>query len=90
MNDPTLRAPDVGAWRTPTRAARMLWQDVHLEGAAVCLPEVVLPTADIEDHLRPLYRKLGFKPGWVEAVTGIAERRVWATGVTAISAATVR
>ncbi len=88
MTDPTLRAPDLGAWRVPTRAARMLWENVHLEGASVRLPEVVLPTAEIEDQLRPLYRKLGFKPGWVEAVTGISERRLWAPGVTAISAAT--
>ena len=28
----------------------------------------------------PLYRKLGLKPGWLQAVTGIRERRFWCLG----------
>jgi 3-oxoacyl-[acyl-carrier-protein] synthase-3 len=58
----------------------MRYDDVALAGLSAELPSVVLRTADVEERLRPLYRRLGFTPGWVEAVTGIAERRMWAPG----------
>ena len=86
MSEPTLTAPHAGTQRVPTRAVRLRWDDVHIEGTAVVVPEGRLATAELEDAIRPLYRKLGFKPGWVEAVTGIAERRVW-QGRTAVDGA---
>lgn len=69
------------------RAVRQRWQRVAVEGLGLVLPEVTLPTASIEDRLRPLYARLGFKPGWVEAVTGIRQRRVWGRGESAVDGA---
>jgi 3-oxoacyl-[acyl-carrier-protein] synthase-3 len=63
----------------PTRGVGFRYDQVFVEAWAAEVPSVALTTAQIEDQLRPLYRKLGFKPGWVEAVTGIRERRMWAS-----------
>lgn len=87
MNEPTLRAPAQALSRVPSRAVRLRWDDVFIDGAAVIVPEQRLATAELEERIRPLYRKLGFKPGWVEAVTGIAERRMWRAGRTAVDGA---
>jgi 3-oxoacyl-[acyl-carrier-protein] synthase-3 len=77
--------PEPGA--APTRAVRMRWDDVLVEGATVRVPERSLTTAEIEDRIKPLYRKLGFKPGWVEAVTGIQARRLWPVGTSYLDGA---
>lgn len=71
----------------PTRAVRQRWSHVAVEGLGLVIPGGTLPTATLEDRLRPLYARLGFKPGWVEAVTGIQERRVWARGESALDGA---
>jgi 3-oxoacyl-[acyl-carrier-protein] synthase III len=55
----------------------MLYDDVFIEAVVAVLPERVVPTSEIEEQIRPLYSRLGVKPGWVESVTGIRERRVW-------------
>lgn len=73
--------------RDPRRGLQLRWDDVHVEGIASAIPPVERTTASLEDGLRPLYRRLGFKPGWVEAVTGIASRRMWAPGQSAIDGA---
>lgn len=78
-------SPALGA--SPAHPVRMRWSDVHVEGLAVVLPSGRLTTATLEDRIRPLYQRLGFKPGWVEAVTGIAERRVWAQGESPVDGA---
>ncbi len=39
-------------------------------------PEVVT-SAELEERLAPVYRKLNIHPGQLEAWTGIAERRWW-------------
>ncbi|MCB9680755.1 MAG: 3-oxoacyl-ACP synthase III [Alphaproteobacteria bacterium] len=90
MAGPSLNVPTdlvAPASPLPTRAVRQRWDDVFLGGLGVRVPDVTLSTAELEDRIRPLYRKLGFKPGWVEAVTGIAERRVWGPGGDAVSGA---
>lgn len=61
-------------------AVALRWSDVHVDGMGLELPDRVVPTAELEARIRPLYSRLGFKPGWVEAVTGIAARRMWAEG----------
>ncbi len=71
------------------RAAPQRWRSVRLASLTTELPTVVRTTADVEDALRPLYARLGFKPGWVAAVTGIHARRLWAPGVSATEAAAV-
>jgi 3-oxoacyl-[acyl-carrier-protein] synthase-3 len=68
------RAPGL---RPPTRAVRFAWSDVSIEGLTAEIPPVEVRTAEIEEAIRPLYRRLGFKPGWVESVTGIQARRAW-------------
>lgn len=61
----------------PTRAVRMRWTDVAVASLVTELPSARLDTVVVEERLRPLYRRLGLKPGWVQAVTGIEQRRAW-------------
>jgi 3-oxoacyl-[acyl-carrier-protein] synthase-3 len=60
-----------------------------MESLVAEVPPESLTTAAIEDDLRPLYRRLGFKPGWVEAVTGIQARRLWTEDTTQAQAGTM-
>lgn len=65
----------------PVRAApRLRWSDVGIASMVAEIPSETWTTAAIEASIRPLYRTLGFKPGWVETVTGIQSRRMWPTG----------
>lgn len=66
--------------RLPTRGVRWRWTDVALAGLAAEVPPVSRTTAEVEERLAPLYKRLGLKAGWVEAVTGIGARRLWAPG----------
>lgn len=82
---PTTEPSTVG--RVPARGARLRYRRVHLASLVAEVPSEELRTAQIEDQLAPLYRKLGFKPGWVEAVTGIGARRMWADGQSSVDGA---
>ncbi len=82
-----LHTHTVSTHAAPTRAVRMRWTDVHVEGMSVVLPSERLTTSALEERIRPLYQRLGFKPGWVEAVTGITERRVWAADESPVAGA---
>ncbi|MCB9663855.1 MAG: 3-oxoacyl-ACP synthase III [Alphaproteobacteria bacterium] len=73
--------------RGPRDAVRWRWDDVHLLGTGVVVPEEERTTAQLEERLAPLYRRLGFRPGWVEAVTGIASRRLWPEGTSYLDGA---
>ncbi len=68
----------VRAPHTVNHGVRYRWDDVAIAGLATEVPPVSRTTAEVEDRLSPLYRRLGLKPGWVEAVTGIGARRLWA------------
>jgi len=59
----------------------MRFQDVAIASVSYVLPTTVVRTRDLEARLAPLYRSLGMRPGWLETVTGIQERRFWAPGV---------
>lgn len=61
-------------------ATRFFYPDVALGAVVAEIPSLERTTASIEAELGPLYRKLGLRTGWVEAVTGIAARREWAPG----------
>jgi len=63
------------------------WSDVALDGLSAVLPQARRTTQEIEQALSPLYKRLGLKPGWVETVTGIAERRLWGRGQTFLDGA---
>lgn len=77
MTTPTTTTEQLRARVTPTRGVRFRWSEVAIAGLAAEIPQVSRTTAEIEDRLRPLYKRLGLKPGWVEAVTGIGARRLW-------------
>lgn len=58
----------------------MLYENVYVEALGYELPPYVLTSEEIEANLGPLYAKLHLKPGQLEALTGISERRFWAPG----------
>ncbi|MCB9746539.1 MAG: 3-oxoacyl-ACP synthase III [Alphaproteobacteria bacterium] len=58
----------------------MRFSQVAIESIASALPAHAMTTAAIEQALGPLYQRLGIAPGWLQAVTGIQERRVWTNG----------
>lgn len=66
----------------------MRYEHVAIDALAYELPSMALRTSAIEGALKPLYSRLGIKPGWLEAVTGIQERRVWAPGTNPSDVAT--
>jgi len=55
----------------------MLYHNVCIEALEYVTPDIEIRTADIEMAISPLYKKLGLKPGWLQAVTGIRARRYW-------------
>lgn len=67
----------------------MLYQNVYIESLVHVRPEEELRTQSIESAIAPLYRKLGLKPGWLQAVTGIRERRFWPVGTKPSDVATM-
>lgn len=67
----------------------MLYQNVYIESLVHVRPEEELRTQAIEAAISPLYRKLGLKPGWLQAVTGIRERRFWPVGTKPSDVATM-
>jgi 3-oxoacyl-[acyl-carrier-protein] synthase-3 len=58
----------------------MRYHNVCIESLEYVLPDIEVPTTDIEASIAPLYGKLGLKPGWLQAVTGIRARRFWERG----------
>ena len=55
----------------------MRWSRVRIEAIGHALAPVVVSTEELEERLRPLYRRLRIRPGQIEAMTGIRERRFW-------------
>ncbi|MCP4745079.1 MAG: 3-oxoacyl-ACP synthase III [Desulfobacteraceae bacterium] len=55
----------------------MLYNNVYLAGFGYELAPNVISSEDIENRLEPVYEKLHFQPGQLEALTGISERRFW-------------
>lgn len=58
----------------------MRFKHACIESIAAALPEEVWSSAHIEEKLRPLYERLKLPFGRLELMTGIKERRMWATG----------
>lgn len=58
----------------------MRFQKVCIEGLAYALPEEVVTSAQIEQWLAPAYERLGFRPGRLEMMSGIRERRFFKKG----------
>ncbi len=58
----------------------MIFKNVVIDSFGYELPPNVITSADLEDRLAPLYDKLHFQHGQLEAMTGIYERRWWDPG----------
>jgi 3-oxoacyl-[acyl-carrier-protein] synthase-3 len=58
----------------------MRYRNVCLESFGYTLPEEVVSTAEIEQRLAPLYRRLRLPEGRLELMTGIRQRRFFPLG----------
>jgi acyl-CoA:acyl-CoA alkyltransferase len=58
----------------------MKYSKAYIEAIAYELPPIVVTSEEIETRLAPLYKKLHFPEGQLEALTGIKERRWWEPG----------
>jgi acyl-CoA:acyl-CoA alkyltransferase len=58
----------------------MKYANVCIESLGYELPAHVVTSEDLEERLAPLYQKLHFQKGQLEAITGIQERRFWNPG----------
>ena len=67
----------------------MLFEHVAIEAVACALPATVITSADIEAQLADAMARMGVKPGLIEGLTGIRERRFWDTGQQASDVATL-
>ncbi len=59
----------------------MKFQQVCIESLGYTLPSEVWSSADVEQKLAPLYRRLKLPEGRLELMTGIAERGFWPADV---------
>lgn len=58
----------------------MIYQKVRLAGLGYELAPNVVTSSELEKRVEPVYNKLGFPIGQLEALTGIRERRWWDAG----------
>ena len=58
----------------------MKFNETVIDALGYALPPHVVSSQELEERLAPLYHKLHVKPGQLEALTGIAERRYWDPG----------
>ncbi len=58
----------------------MRYRNVCLEAFGYTLPDEIVPSAEIEARLAPLYQRLKLPEGRLELITGIRERRFWPRG----------
>ncbi len=59
----------------------MRYQHVYIEALETLMPPVEVTTASLERQLSPLVRRIGLKPGVIEALTGVRARRLWSNAV---------
>jgi 3-oxoacyl-[acyl-carrier-protein] synthase-3 len=55
----------------------MRYNRVHIASLGYVLPNIEVRTSELEAQVAGLYKKMGIKPGWLQAVTGIRARRFW-------------
>jgi 3-oxoacyl-[acyl-carrier-protein] synthase III len=58
----------------------MRFRHACIESLTTVLPEEIWTSAQIEERLRPVYERLKLPFGRLELMTGIKERRMWASG----------
>ncbi len=59
----------------------MRYRQVAIEALGSALPSERIPTQLLEAKLKPLYSRIGIKPGLIQELTGVAERRMWPAGL---------
>ncbi len=67
----------------------MFFKNVAIEAVACALPTTIITSADIESQLADTMARMGIKPGLIEGLTGIRERRFWDAGQQASDVATL-
>ncbi len=55
----------------------MLFKNVAIEAVACALPTTIITSAEIESQLSATLDRIGIKPGIIEGLSGIRERRFW-------------
>ena len=55
----------------------MLFKNVAIEAVACALPTTIITSAEIESQLMATLDRIGIKPGIIEGLSGIRERRFW-------------
>lgn len=58
----------------------MRYEHVYIEALETLMPPIEVTTASLERMLSPLVRRIGLKPGVIEALTGVRARRLWSEG----------
>ena len=58
----------------------MQFEKVCIESFGVSVPPNVVTTAEIENQLAPIYKRLNLPEGRLELITGVRERRFWDRG----------
>ncbi|MEA2012999.1 MAG: 3-oxoacyl-ACP synthase III [Verrucomicrobiota bacterium] len=59
----------------------MKYKNVYIRAFAYELPSKVVTSAEIEERLSPLYKRLNLPKGRLELMSGIKERRFWPTAM---------
>jgi len=66
----------------------MSYSNVFISSLGYELPPVVVTSEELEERLEPMYSALHLKPGHLESLTGIRERRWWDDGYSLTDGAT--
>ncbi|BBO70550.1 3-oxoacyl-ACP synthase III [Desulfosarcina alkanivorans] len=67
----------------------LFFNNVAIEAVECVLPATVITSAEIEAQLSGPMQRMGIKPGLIEGLTGIRERRFWDAGQQASDVATL-
>jgi acyl-CoA:acyl-CoA alkyltransferase len=67
----------------------IFFNNVAIEAVACELPTTIITSADIESQLSATLERIGIKPGIIEGLSGIRERRFWAADQQASDVATL-
>ncbi|VTR68555.1 3-Oxoacyl-(Acyl carrier protein) synthase III [Desulfosarcina cetonica] len=67
----------------------LFFNNVAIEAVAYVLPTKVVTSTEIESQLAATMARLGMKPGMLQGLTGIRERRFWEAGQQASDVATL-
>lgn len=70
-----------------TNNANFRFDDVAIVSLEACEPPIVVTSDEVDARLAPFYERTDGKPGLLEGLAGIRERRMWAEGTSFTDAA---